>query len=337
MSYFSDVERDLVVAARTDLADGVVALDLVTPNGRALPAWTPGSHIDLILPARDGEALERQYSLCGDPDDRSTWRVAVLREEAGRGGSVRLHEDIVVGQRLRVRGPRNHFAFEVSPGTRYRFVAGGIGITPLRAMVAIAEAAGAEWTLDYSGRSRRTMAFAEELSAAYPEHVRIHASDEGDRLDVRAFAEAVVADTAVYACGPARLLEALEGAVTERATSVGLAAPRIDALLHVERFEAKEFGEPVWPDPFEVELALSGEVVTVNPDQSVLDAIREQAPDAMVLSSCRRGTCGTCEVAVLEGEIEHRDSVLTPVEQADGAVMMVCVSRAACPRIVLDL
>lgn len=337
MSYFSDVERDLVVAARTDLADGVVALDLVTPNGRALPAWTPGSHIDVVLPTAGGEPDERQYSLCGDPDDRQVWRVAVLREDDGRGGSVRLHDEIVVGQRLRVRGPRNHFAFEVSPGTRYRFVAGGIGITPLRTMVAAAEAAGADWGLDYSGRSRRTMAFVDELCTAHPERVRIHASDEGDRLDIAAFAAGIGKDTAVYACGPRPLLEAVEQAVTDHAERVGVGAARIDALLHLERFEAREFGDPVWPDPFEVELALSGEVVTVRPDQSVLDAIREQAPEAMVLSSCRRGTCGTCEVAVLEGEVEHRDSVLTPLEQADGAVMMVCVSRAACPRLVLDL
>ncbi|WP_460774630.1 PDR/VanB family oxidoreductase [Microbacterium sp. GXF7504] len=320
MSYFSDVERDLVVAGRTVLADGVVAVDLVAHNGRDLPAWTPGAHIDLVLEP----GLERQYSLCSDPGDRSRWRVAVLREDAGRGGSVRVHEQIAVDGRIRVRGPRNHFAFAADPGTTYRFVAGGIGITPLRAMVLAADAAGADWTLDYAGRSRRTMAFASELEAAYPGRVRLHAADEGERLDVAALAAGVDDATAVYACGPARLIAALEAAVpAER--------------LHVERFEAKEFGEPVWTDPFEVELAMSGEVVTVEPGQSVLEAIEQQAPDAMVLSSCRRGTCGTCEVGVLEGEVEHRDSVLTPLEQEGDTVMMVCVSRARCPRLVLDL
>jgi ferredoxin-NADP reductase len=322
VSYFSDVERDLVVAARTPLADGIVALDLVAHNGRDLPAWTPGSHVDLILET----GVERQYSLCGDPDDRSTWRVAVLREDGGRGGSLRVHDEVVVGQRLRVRGPRNHFAFQVTPGTRYRFVAGGIGITPLRAMVEAADAAGSDWTLDYAGRSRRTMAFAAELAAAHPDRVRVHAADEEGRLDVVALVSETDAATAVYACGPSRLIDAIEAAL-----------PPASAQLHVERFEAKEFGAPVWPDPFEVELALSGEVITVGPDQSVLEAIEEQAPSAMVLSSCRRGTCGTCEVEVLEGEVEHRDSVLTPLEQEGDTVMMVCVSRAACPRLVLDL
>jgi ferredoxin-NADP reductase len=322
VSFFSDVERDLVVAARTDLADGVVALDLVSHNGRDLPAWTPGSHLDVLL--RPG--LERQYSLCGDSTDRSRWRIAVLREAAGRGGSLALHDEVQVGQRLRVRGPRNHFTFEVTPGTAYRFVAGGIGITPLRAMVAAADAAGAPWQLDYAGRSRRTMAFVDELATAHPDRVRVHAADEGARLDVAALLSGTSDDAAVYVCGPTRLIDAVESAA---------AAWPAGAALHTERFEAKEFGEPVWPEPFEVELALSGETVTVDPGVSVLDAVA--GAGVVVLSSCRVGTCGTCETPVLEGSVEHRDSVLTPDEQADDTVMMICVSRAAGPRLVLDL
>lgn len=333
MSYFSDVERDLVVAARTVLADGVVALDLVSHNGRDLPVWAPGSHVDLIL--SDGrrsvaDRIERQYSLCGDSADRSTWRVAVLREDAGRGGSVRVHDEVQVGQRLRVRGPRNHFACDLVPGRICRFVAGGIGITPILAMVRAAAAAGVDWTLDYSGRSLSTMAFADDVRALDDGtgRVRLHPADEGNRLDVAGFADSVGDGDLVYACGPARLIDALADGLA--------AAGRADAL-HVERFEAVEYGAPVWPDPFEVELAMTGDVVTVQPGQSVLEAIEEHSPVAMVLSSCRRGTCGTCEVPVLEGEIEHRDSVLTPLEREQSAVMMVCVSRAACPRIVLDV
>lgn len=328
MSYFSDVERDLVVAGRTELANGVVALDLVSHNGRDLPAWTPGSHVDVIFPAlADAEPLERQYSLCGDRGDRGSWRVAVLREGDGRGGSLRLHDTVAVGDRLRVRGPRNHFPFDPVSGTTYRFVAGGIGITPLLSMVAAAEAAGVEWTLDYAGRSRSAMAFAHDLVSRHPSRVRLHAADEGSRLDTAALARESGGDTVVYACGPARLLEALEGAFADAG----------DDVLHIERFEAKEYGDPVWSDAFDVELALTGSVVTVSPGVSVLDAIRAQSPETMVLSSCRRGTCGTCEAPVLEGEVEHRDSILTPVEREESAVMMVCVSRAACPRIVLDL
>jgi ferredoxin-NADP reductase len=326
MSYFSDIERDLVVSARTVLADGVVALDLVAHNGRDLPEWTPGSHVDLILPADAGAPrIERQYSLCGDPADRSTWRVAVLREDAGRGGSVRVHDAVETGSRVRVRGPRNHFPYEPRPGSPVRFIAGGIGITAIRGMVEAAEAAGAEWSLEYAGRARATMAFADDLAARYPGRVRLYAADEGGRLETAALA--ADPDAEVYVCGPARLLDAIETAMGARA----------EDALHVERFEAKEFGEPVWPGPFEVELLSTGDVVTVAPEESILDAIEAQAPEVMVLSSCRRGTCGTCEAPVVEGDIEHRDSVLTPLEQAESAVMMVCVSRAACPRIVLDL
>ncbi len=333
MSYFSDVERDLVVAARTMAADGVVALDLVAHNGRDLPAWAPGSHVDLVL--ADGrqpgtQRVERQYSLCGDAADRSVWRVAVLREDTGRGGSVRVHDEIQVGQRLRVRGPRNHFACDIVPGAVHRFVAGGIGITPILGMVRAAATAGAVWTLDYAGRSLSTMAFVDDVRAldAGAGRVRLHAADEGARFDVAALVDAAADGGPVYACGPARLIAALEEAFT--------AAGRADAL-HVERFEAIAYGEPIWAGPFEVELAMTGDVVTVQPGQSVLEAIEEQSPEAMVLSSCRRGTCGTCEVPVLEGEIEHRDSVLTPLEREHSAVMLTCVSRAACPRIVLDV
>ena len=321
VSFFSDVERDLVVAARTPLADGVIALDLVSHNGRDLPAWTPGSHVDVLL----APGLERQYSLCGDLDDRSRWRIAVLREDAGRGGSVRLHDTVEVGQRLRVRGPRNHFAFEVTPGTRYRFLAGGIGITPLRAMIATAEAAGADWTLDHAGRSRSTMAFAAELATAHPARVTLPAADESARLDVHALLAQPRTDTAVYVCGPTRLIDAVEQVLADWPPTA----------LHAERFEAKEYGEPVWPDPFEVELALSGTTVVVEPGESVLDAVA--AEGVVALSSCRVGTCGTCETPVLEGAVEHRDSVLTPAEQAEDVVMMICVSRAAGPRLVLDL
>lgn len=321
MSFFSDVERDLVVAERTLLADGVLALDLVSHNGRDLPAWTPGSHIDVVL----GPGLERQYSLCGDRVDRSRWRVAVLREPDGRGGSAALHDHVEVGRTLRVRGPRNHFAFEVTPGTRYLFVAGGIGITPIRAMVAAAADAGADWTLDYAGRSRRTMAFVEELTSAAPQRVRVHAADEDRRLDVAARLSTPDPDAEVYVCGPSRLIEAVETALTDWPASA----------LHVERFEAREFGPPVWPHAFEVELALSGTSVIVHPGESVLDVVAEAG--VVVLSSCRRGTCGTCETAVLEGAVEHRDSVLTPAEQAGDTAMMICVSRAAGPRLVLDL
>lgn len=311
------VSFDAVVRERRDAADGVVVLDLERATG-TLPHWSPGAHIDVILP----DGLERQYSLCGSPTERGTWRIGVLRE---REGSVWLHENARVGATLRVRGPANHFLFAPTAGRSYVFVAGGIGITPIVPMVEAAEAAGATWTLLYVGRSRSTMAFVDELEARYGERVEVFAADEGRRLDLTERLGTPVARAVVYACGPARLLEALD------ATMAGW--PR--GSLHVERFEAKVLGPPVWSEPFEVDLMMSGLTVTVPPGRSILDVVEENG--IVVPSSCRVGTCGTCEVAVVDGEIEHRDSVLSPEEQDANRTMMPCVSRAACERITLEL
>jgi ferredoxin-NADP reductase len=316
MSLFSRIEREVLVTGRTEVADGVVAVDLAAANGRDLPPWTPGSHIDLILP--DGS--ERQYSLCGDAADRSTWRCTVLLEPAGRGGSAWIHEELLVGQRLRARGPRNHFAFDPAAGQPALFIAGGIGITPFVAMVTAAQASGVDWTLKYAGRSQSTMAFATEMQEFGRTRVQLYSSADGERMDLAALRAATPDDTAVYACGPTRLLDAVEALWPD---------------VHLERFEAKEFQAPVWAGPFELELALSGLTVTVEPERSILDVVEEN--DILVISSCRKGTCGSCETPIVAGEVEHRDSVLSPGEQADNSVMMICVSRAAGPRIVLDL
>ncbi|MFJ9558470.1 PDR/VanB family oxidoreductase [Streptomyces fuscichromogenes] len=308
-------EAELVVAERVSAADGVVALTLRHPLGEELPGWDPGAHVDVVL----GPGLERQFSLCGDRGDRSRWRVAVLREPDGRGGSAYVHEQLGVGDKVRVRGPRNHFRLEPAP--RYRFLAGGIGITPILPMLAAAEAAGAEWTLLYGGRSRRSMAFTGELARYGDERVTVAPQDESGLLDLAAVLDDVPDGTLVYCCGPGPLLDAVE----ERCPA---------GLLRVERFQPKEqqVGEE---REFEVVLAQSGRTLTVAPGVSVLDTVR--AAGVEVLYSCTEGTCGTCETDVLEGEPEHRDSVLTEEERATGETMLICVSRCRGGRLVLDL
>lgn len=307
-------EAELVVERREFAADGVLALTLRHPLGEPLPAWEPGAHVDVVL----GPGLERQYSLCGDPADRAAWRIAVLREPDGRGGSAHVHERLGQGDTVRVRGPRNHFALRPAP--RYRFIAGGIGITPVLPMLAAAEAAGADWSLLYGGRTRASMAFTEEL-AAYGERVTVVPQDEAGLLDLASVLDALPGDALVYCCGPGPLLDAVE----ERCPS---------GALHVERFRAKE--RPVGEDgEFEVELARSGRTLTVTAGVSVLDAVR--AAGVEVLYSCTEGTCGTCETDVLEGTPEHRDSVLGAQEREAGETMMICVSRCRGKRLVLDL
>lgn len=318
MSFFSDVERELVLVDRRPLAEGVISLELAASNGRPLPAWTPGAHIDLTV----APGVERQYSLCSDPEDRSRWRVAVLHEPEGRGGSTAAHQ-LCVGGLLRARGPRSNFAFEPGVGL-VTFVAGGIGITPLLPMIAQAEADGADWQLHYSGRRRARMAYADELLARFgPERVVLHVSELGDRLAV----DRLVRERpgGIWACGPAPLLDAL--------TAAAQSSPQV--ALHTERFTPRELTDPVWQGNFEVEVASTGDVVVVSPDVSVLEALETHG--VVTVSSCREGTCGTCETVLLEGEADHRDSVLTAAEQVENMSMMPCVSRAACPRLVLDL
>ncbi|KUO10222.1 PDR/VanB family oxidoreductase [Streptomyces sp. DSM 15324] len=307
-------EAELVVERREPAADGVLALTLRHPLGAPLPAWEPGAHVDLVL----GPGLERQYSLCGDPADVMAWRVAVLREPAGRGGSAHVHEQLGQGDKVRVRGPRNHFPLRPSP--RYRFIAGGIGITPVLPMVAAAEAAGAEWTLLYGGRSRDSMAFTGEL-ARYGDRVTVAPQDETGLLDLGSVLDGLPEGTLVYCCGPGPLLDAVEARCPAGA-------------LHLERFQPKEqqAGEET---EFEVELAQSGRTLTVAPGVSVLDTVR--AAGVEVLYSCAEGTCGTCETDVLEGTPDHRDSVLSAEEREAGETMMICVSRCAGKRLVLDL
>jgi ferredoxin-NADP reductase len=313
----TDVDT-LVVTGKRAAADGVVELVLAHPDGKRLPDWAPGAHVDLMLP----NGSTRQYSLCGSRWDAFRYRVGVLREPAGRGGSAFVHDRLQVGDTVGVGGPRNNFA--LVPSARYLFIAGGIGITPLLPMVHQADLLGAEWDLVYGGRRRSSMAFLDEL-AGYGDRVHVHPEDEDGLLDLPAWLGEVRPDTAVYCCGPGPLLDAVERAC----------AGWPPYALRTERFVAKEQGAPVRDTPFEVRLARSGTAVTVTPEVTVLDAVR--AAGAQVLSSCQQGTCGTCETDVVQGVPDHRDSILGDAERAAGDCMFICVSRSCSDRLVLDL
>jgi cytochrome P450/ferredoxin-NADP reductase len=313
-----EFEADVRVGGKAAAADGVVALSLHEVDGQPLPHWEPGAHVDLIL----GGAATRQYSLCGDPADAHTWRLGILRDPDGSGGSLYVHDRLQAGDTVRIRGPRNNFPLVTSP--RYLFVAGGIGITPILAMIRSAEAAGAHWRLVYGGRQRASMAFLDEL-AAYGDRVTVWPQDELGLIDLEGLLGTPQPDTKVYCCGPEPLLNAVE----QRCA----AWPK--GSLHVERFVAKPLTEPVLREAFEVYLAQSELTLNVQPEQSILDAV-EQA-GVGVLSSCQEGTCGTCETPVLEGVPDHRDSVLDEEARAANDCMMICVSRACTRRLVLDL
>ncbi|WP_406460508.1 PDR/VanB family oxidoreductase [Streptomyces sp. NBC_01622] len=291
----------LRVAARETVAEGVVQLRL---EGRDLPGWEPGAHIDLVLPS----GLVRQYSLCGDPADTSSYTVATRLVEDGRGGSREVHEQVRVGAELEVRGPRNRFPLVEAPG--YVFVAGGIGITPVLSMLrALPE--GVNWRLLYAGRTRESMPFLAEIEGFGADRVTVVAGLpdlDGELADVPE-------GTVVYCCGP----EGLMTAVAERFPDVRL-----------ERFTPRASAKG---EAFELELRRSGRTLTVPADSTVLAAVRAELPNT--LYSCEQGFCGTCQQRVLEGEVEHRDELLTDAERADS--MLICVSRARSVRLVLDL
>lgn len=309
----------LRVTAKEPVAEGVVELVLEHSLGGRLSDWTPGAHIDLVLP---GGAV-RQYSLCGDRWDAYRYRIAVLREPDGLGGSAYVHDRLRVGDLVGVGGPRNRFP--MVPARRYVFIAGGIGITPFLPMIHQAGVVGAEWTLVYGGRRSATMAYLEELER-HGDNVRLVPEDECGRLRPRDWLGPPEESVRVYCCGPEGLIESVREACR------GWPVP----TLRVERFTAAAGARGRARDrPFEVVFSRSGGRAVVPPGKSVLEVLRESGHER--LSSCSSGVCGTCVTPVLEGRVDHRDSLLTDEERAAGDRMLPCVSRSFGSRIVLDL
>ena len=316
------ITRPVLVQSVTPVAGGIVKLRLVAPDGGSLPRWTAGSHIDIEC---GGPELSRQYSLCGDPADAGALEIAVLREDEGRGGSAWVHAHVQPGDRLRIRGPRNHFRMDESI-SKVILIAGGIGITPVSAMARRAKSLGMHYELHYSGRSRKTMAFLDELAALHGEQLHVYASDEGAHNNLQALLAQPQPDTQIYACGPVRMLAALEACC---------AAWPADALRTEHFVSALGALDPSKEHAFEVELKDSGVVVSVAAGQTLLAALR--AANIDVQSDCEEGLCGSCEVRVLAGQVDHRDLVLTRAERETNARMMTCCSRASDQRLVLAL
>lgn len=320
-THLREFEADLRVARVDRSTEGIVVLTLADPDGGLLPAWTPGAHIDLVIT----DELTRQYSLSGSPADGSSYEVGVLLADPSRGGSAYIHQTLTEGSVVRVRGPRNHFPLVSSP--RYVFIAGGIGITPMMPMIVEAEASGSDWVLYYGGRSRATMAYLDRL-AEYGDKVVLLARDEVDRSLSQRIGQLLGTPqdgTLVYCCGPEPLLLAVED----------LCASWPSGTLHLERFQAKQVDAEVVERGFDVVLARSGITIQVPPDRSIFRVCEDNG--VSVLGSCHEGICGTCEVEVLDGEVDHRDSILSADEQASNEMMMICVSRARSDSLTIDL
>ncbi|MFZ0835762.1 MAG: PDR/VanB family oxidoreductase [Mycobacterium sp.] len=307
-----DRTHTLRVAHRQEVAhdQDVVALTLEAADGSPLPRWFPGAHIDVRLPS----GRIRQYSLCGDVDSVD-YRIAVRRIPAGGGGSVEVHDELPVGATVTTGGPRNAFPLSTpghgSPARRFRFVAGGIGITPILSMLAQAQRLGVDWSMIYVGRSVGSLPFVDELSA-FCDRVEIRTDDVYGLPTADDLLRACPDGTAVYACGPAPMLTAIRSRL----------AARDNVELHFERFAAP----PVLDgEEFAVRIASTGAVVDVGARETLLSALQRSAVAAPY--SCQQGFCGTCRTQVLSGAVDHRDTLLTDPERVAGT-MLTCVSRA---------
>lgn len=288
-------------------AQDVVSLVLECGDGAELPPWQAGAHIDLKI----SDDVVRQYSLCSLPAQRDCWRLGVLRQPEGRGGSEAVFA-LAEGALVEVSAPRNNFA--LVEAQRYLFVAGGIGITPVLPMIHAADTAGADWRLVYGGRSRKAMAFTQEL-ARYGDRVELLPEDERGLIDLAAALAWCDDNTLVYACGPEAMLNAIETATIDNT-----------AALHLERFTPKAQGEGLADEPFEVEFVASGVSRVVPAGRSILSVAEEEG--LPVFSSCEQGTCGTCVTAILSGRVDHRDSLLSATEREANEQLCICVSRA---------
>jgi ferredoxin-NADP reductase len=287
-------------------------------DGKPLPAYEPGAHIDLHLP----NGLLRNYSLTSPTPEPSTYTVGIKRDPASRGGSRYIHDELHVGTTLKIGGPRNNFRLREDAPQTVLF-AGGIGITPIWCMVQRLNALGRDWRLHYACRSRDDMAFRHELEAM--PQAALHYDDEhGGFLDVAALVAAAPKDAHLYCCGPAPMLAAFEAATKEW--------PRDQ--VHVEYFTAKEFA-PTKKGGFTVELARSGVEYFIPEGETILNVLLDAGID--IDYSCELGICGACEQRVISGTPEHRDSILSEEEQAANTRVMICCAGCKTDRLVLDL
>ncbi|MCC7016722.1 MAG: oxidoreductase [Rhodospirillales bacterium] len=303
--------------------DDILSFVLVDPQGRDLPEFAAGAHLDVHI----AEGLVRQYSLSGDPADRSCYEIAVLNERSGRGGSKALHETARPGRIITVSVPRNHFPL-ADEAKRHLLLAGGIGVTPMMAMIAALEARGADWRMHYCTRSANKTAFLDRLKPFIDAGKVILHYDGGDPkkgLDIPATLKDAEAGTHLYYCGPSGFMAAVADAARHWP----------DGSVHFEFFNSPGArpAEIRVNTPFQVKLKSTGEVLDVPADKSIVQVLRDKGH--VVDTSCEEGFCGTCLTRYIEGEPEHRDSVLDADDRAQ--YVLICCARSNSPLLVLDI
>ena len=310
------------IEAKSEAAEDIRVLDLVSADGASLPTYSAGAHIDLEI--RPG--LIRQYSLCEAPEGADFYRIAVLKDPSSRGGSIAVHEALTQGQVVRIRTPRNHFEL-VEGVSESILLAGGIGITPLLSMADHLHAKGEGFHLHYCARSRSKMAFADRLaSGAYADRVSLYLDDEPEQpsLDLKQALGQPAAGRQVYVCGPTGFIDW----VFKEARALGWP----DSQLKREYFSADEPVQQDGDESFVVQINSTGARYEVPAGRAITQVLAEQGIEIPV--SCQQGVCGTCITKVLQGEPDHRDLVLMGDEMDEIAP---CCSRSKTPVLVLDL
>jgi vanillate O-demethylase ferredoxin subunit len=314
------------VAVKRTEADGICSFELRNADGRPLPAFTAGAHIDVHV----APGIIRQYSLCSDPRDCSRYLIGVLKDPESRGGSLGMHEYIHEGDLLRISAPKNHFALQPARGNL--LFAGGIGITPIICMADQLNAKGADFSLHYCVRAVSKAAFLARMkSAPYSRAVHLHVDDAppAERFDPAPILRDAAPDSHLYVCGPAGYV----AWITQAARDAGYPPQQV----HVEYFAAPDL--PALEDSgnadFQVRIASTGRTYSIGSDQTIVDALADCGVEIPV--SCKEGVCGTCLTRVLDGEVDHRDYYLSQAEQACHDQMLPCCSRAKGRMLVLDL
>ena len=312
-----------VIQKNTEALD-IDSFELVAADGQPLPAFSAGSHVDVHLPG----GLVRQYSLCNSSGENHRYQIAVLKDANSRGGSKAMHEQVKVGDELQISAPKNHFML-AHAAQRHVLLAGGIGVTPILCMAERLTATGADFEMHYCTRSVERTAFRDRIAeTGLADKVTFYFDDAvpEKKLDIAKLLAKPEAGVHLYVCGPKGFMNA----VLDTARSSGWN----EAQLHCEFFGADV--SPVATDEtFEVQVASSGQIVTVGKEQTILDALA--AAGVEILSSCEQGVCGTCLTRVIEGVPDHRDMYLTPEEQAANDQFLPCCSRSKSARLVLDI
>jgi ferredoxin-NADP reductase/predicted pyridoxine 5'-phosphate oxidase superfamily flavin-nucleotide-binding protein len=318
-----DGPLELVISAVRQLTPQIRSFELRDPDFKLLPKVEAGSHLQVPVRLADGSMAIHHYSICSNPARRDVYEIAVFRDDSGRGGSVAAHALFNIGLRIRCELPQNHFRLHTDARPAV-LMAGGIGITPIKAMAQALKARGSAMQMHYAAHSSREMAFRDRLLREFCSDLTLYRSDEAERMDIKRILSDAPDDAVFYICGPGRLIDA----VIQAADILRIDPQRI-------RFERFAVTADSNANPIEVELRQSGKQLNVPADKSILDAMLEAGVDAPF--GCRTGNCRSCAVKVLEGHPDHRDAALTTAEREDERLMCPCVSRATGDRLVIDI